>query len=162
MTNLCKIAIIMICYHIPAEAQTSADDINLSVKEFDLANVAMMKKDAEQAYIHLQKAASLDPTNSTFLNSAAFMAMSNGELDVAMDYLDDALPLDVERYGESHPAVASVLSNMGTVWSKKGDHKKAVEFYEQALAIVEKELGKTHPRVVNIREIRDAEKSKAE
>ena len=138
------------------------DDINLSVKEFDLANVAMMKKDNKQAYIHLQKAASLDPTNSTFLNSAAFMAMSNGELDVAMEYLDDALPLDIERYGESHPAVASVLNNMGTIWSKKGNHKKAVEYYEKALTVVENELGKTHPRVVSIRDIRDVEKSKIE
>lgn len=143
-----------------ATAQTSSADIQESVQELDLANIAMMKKETDVAYDHLQKAAKLDPNNSSILNSVSYMAMQSDQLDKALEYLDMALKLDTEKFGENHPNVASVMNNIGSVWSKKGDHNKALAYYDKALIIIENELGPKHPQVIKIREIRDQEKLK--
>lgn len=160
MIKICTIILVYLITHSVLFAQVSDEDVNGSVKEYDLANIAMMKKQDAEAYVHLQNAVKLDPENSTFLNSASYMAMHLGHLDVALDYLDKALAIDSEKFGKNHPNVASVLNNMGSVWSKKGDHKKAVDYYDQAYAIIAETLGEKHPQVVNIKRIRDIEAAK--
>lgn len=159
MVKLYQTILILILSTLPVFAQNEvSENIKKSVQEFDLANIAMMKKDQNLAYTHLKNAVNFDPTNSTFLNSAAFMAMQHNEYDIALDYLNKALPLDIERYGDQHPAVASIYNNMGTVWSKKGDHKKAYDYLDKAYQIALSELGEKHPQSITIKQHRDAEK----
>jgi tetratricopeptide (TPR) repeat protein len=160
MSKFCKILFLYLMTSCVLFAQVSDEDISKSVKEYDLANIAMMKKQDEEAYTHLQNAAEFDPSNSTFLNSASYMAMHLGHLDVALDYLDKAMVIDVKKYGDNHPNVASIFNNMGSVWSKKGDHKKAVDYYDKAYAIIAKSLGEKHPQVVSVKRIRDEEAAK--
>jgi tetratricopeptide (TPR) repeat protein len=158
--KLIKYALIMIMPICSAVAEPTEADIQQSVKELDLANITMMKKEMEVAYSHLIKATELDPTNSTILNSVSYMAMQSGNFDKALEYLNKALILDKNKFGENHPNVASVMNNIGSVWSKKGNHSKALQYYNQALSIIESELGPNHPQVIRIREIRDMEKLK--
>lgn len=144
-----------------AFAQTpSREDIDKAAVEHDKANVAMMKKDNETAYTHLKNAIELDPTNSSFLNSTAYMAMQMGEPEKAIDYLDMALDLDKKEYGDNHPNVASVINNKASVYSSMGDHKKAVKHYKQAYDIVVTALGDKHPQAELIKNLLDKESAK--
>ena len=136
-------------------AQTSTENIAASNKEYDLANIAIMKKQDVTAYEHLKNAATLDPTNSTYSNSAGYMAMHLGEFETSLDYLNKALALDSEKFGDKHPNVASILNNMGAVHSKMGDSKKAVDFYDRAYIIIKDFLGEKHPQVHTVKRIRD-------
>ncbi|MDG1996225.1 MAG: tetratricopeptide repeat protein [Emcibacteraceae bacterium] len=141
-------------------AQPTPEDINQAAKEHDQANIAMMKKDELQAYVHLQKAAELDPDNSTYLNSAAFMAMKLGNPEIAIKYLDQAIILDQERFGADHPNVAMILNNKASVYSKMGNNAKAIEYYQQAYDIVVKAVGEKHPQSETIKGFLNAEKEK--
>lgn len=138
----------------------SREDIDKAAAEHDKANVAMMKKDNETAYSHLKNAVEIDPTNSSFLNSTAYMAMQMGEPEKAIDYLDVALDLDKKEYGDNHPNVASVINNKASVYSSMGDHKKAVEHYKQAYDIVVAALGDKHPQAELIKNLLDKESAK--
>ena len=138
----------------------SREDIDKAAVEHDKANVAMMKKDNETAYNHLKNAIELDPTNSSFLNSTAYMAMQMGEPEKAIDYLDMALDLDKKEYGDNHPNVASVINNKASVYSSMGDHKKAVKHYKQAYDIVVTALGDKHPQAELIKNLLDKESAK--
>lgn len=162
MNSLKILTLFLVCQLMAsiAWAQPSAEDITASHKEYDLANVAMMKKQDAEAYEHLKKAATLDPTNSTYNNSAGYMAMHLGEFETSLEYLNTALALDSEKFGDGHPNVASILNNMGSVYSKMGDSKKAVDYYDRAYAIIADFLGENHPQVQTVKKIRDDEAAK--
>ncbi len=158
-----RLFVLGICYLFSfsgALAQTSAEDIAASVAEHDKANVAMMKNDNEAAYIHLKKAVELDPTNSAFLNSAAYMAMQAEEYDNSITYLNMALELDKIKFGEDHMNVASVLNNIASVYSKMGDKDNAVRYYQQSYDMVVASLGESHPQAGIIKRLLDEEKAK--
>lgn len=160
MTKFKYIFALPIFLYSAAFAQTSAENIAASVAEHDKANVAMMKNDNDTAYSHLKKAVELDPTNSAFLNSAAYMAMQNEEYDNSISYLNMALVLDKEKFGENHMNVASVLNNIASVYSKMGDREGAVSHYSRAYNMVVMELGDKHPQAAIIKRLLDAEKAK--
>lgn len=143
-----------------AIAEPTSEQVDLAANEHDQANIAMMKKDDEEAYSHLQKAVELDPTNSTFLNSTAYMAMKMGDPSKAIEYLDMALILDQERFGADHPNVASVINNKASVYSSMGNYAKAATLYQQAYDIVVKAVGEKHPQAAIIKRLLDAEKVK--
>ena len=143
-----------------AYAEPTTEALNQAVKEHDQANIAMMKKDEELAYSHLQKAAELDPENATYLNSAAYMAMKLGDPEKAILYLDQAIMLDKERYGEDHPNVAMVINNKASVYSNMGNSEMAIEHYQQAYDIVVASVGEKHPQAETIKGFLDAEKAK--
>lgn len=161
MTRILTTFFTLISITTIAFAQTpSREDIDKAAVEHDKANVAMMKKDNETAYTHLKNAVKLDPTNSSFLNSTAYMAMQMGETEKAIDYLDMALELDKKEYGDDHPNVASVINNKASVYSSMGDNKKAVEHYKQAYDIVVTALGEKHPQAELIKNLLDKESAK--
>ncbi|MEZ5756683.1 MAG: tetratricopeptide repeat protein [Emcibacteraceae bacterium] len=141
-------------------AKPSDQDIDASVKEYDLANIAMMKEQDQDAYEHLKSAVKLDPGNSTYLNGAGYMAMKLGEYNNSLDFLHKALEIDKKDFGDNHPNVASILNNIGSVNSKMGEHDKALEYYNKAYTIMESSLGENHPQTQTVKKIRDEEKKK--
>lgn len=141
-------------------AEPTRENMHKASLEHDKANVAMMKKDNETAYFHLKNAVELDPTNSAFLNSTAYMAVQMGEPEKSIEYLDMALALDKEQYGEDHPNVASVINNKASVYSSMGNHEKAVAHYKHAYKIVVGALGEKHPQAELIKKLLDKESAK--
>ncbi len=141
-------------------AQTSPEDIAASVAEHDKANIAIMKNDLEEAYIHLEKAIELDPTNSTFLNNAAYMAMQMENFGKSLEYLHMALELDKKKFGKDHMNVASVLNNIASVYSKMGDRQRAITYYKQAHSMVVEKLGEKHPQAEIIKNLLLKEEAK--
>ena len=158
-----KIVIILSLYLInltAVMAQTSPENVAASVAEHDKANIAMMKNDSETAYMHLKKAVELDPTNSAFLNSTAYLAMQAEEYENSITYLNMALELDKEKFGENHMNVASVINNIASVYSKMGDRQNAISHYQQAYDMVVASLGEAHPQADIIKRLLDTEKAK--
>ncbi len=68
-----------------------------------------------------------------------------GEHQKAIAYLEQALAIDREVYGERHPDVATGLNNLGAAWDDLGEHQKAIAYYEQALEIFTAVYGPEHP-----------------
>ncbi|HPF47033.1 MAG: tetratricopeptide repeat protein [Alphaproteobacteria bacterium] len=158
-----KVVIIGLIYLLTLSspmAKSSDQDIDASVKEYDLANIAMMKEQDQDAYTHLKAAVKLDPGNSTYLNGAGYLAMKLGEFENSLDFLHKALEIDIKDFGDNHPNVASILNNIGSVYSKMGDHDKALDYYNKAYTIMEDSLGENHPQTQTVKKIRDEEKKK--
>ncbi len=61
--------------------------------------------------------------------------------------MEQALAIDLQAYGETHPNVARDLNNMGLVWHARGDFAKAIDRFEQTLAIRRQPSGEHHPNV---------------
>lgn len=70
-----------------------------------------------------------------------------GEAEKAIDYHEKALKIDIDIYGENHPAVTTMYSNLGAAWYALGDSKKAIDYYEKALKIGIEIYGENHPAV---------------
>ena len=160
MPLLISIILISLSICTTVFAEPTRANMDKAALEYDKANEAMMKKDNETAYSHLKNAVALDPTNSAFLNSTAYMAMQMGEPEKSIEYLDMALALDKEQYGKNHPNVASVINNKASVYSSMGNHKKAVAHYEKAYKIVVGALGEKHPQAELIKNLLDKESVK--
>ena len=154
MTRFITLCFIVLSFTASVFAEPSREDKDKSVQEHDKANIAMMKKDNETAYTHLKNAVELDPTNSAFLNSTAYMAMQMGEPEKSIEYLDMALALDKKEY------VASVINNKASVYSSMGNHEQAIAHYKQAYDMVVASLGEKHPQAELIKNLLDKERAK--
>lgn len=141
-------------------AQTSRENIDASVQEEDKAKIAMMKKDFQTAYGHMKKAIELDPENSRFLNSAAYLAMESEEYDNALTYLNKALEIDTAQFGEKHGNVASVLNNIANIYAKMDDSENAITYRQKAYDLFVDTYGDKHPQAEFIKSILNAEKAK--
>jgi tetratricopeptide (TPR) repeat protein len=82
---------------------------------------------------------------SGLLNQYANLLINLGDAKKAVEYLEQALEIDLAVFGDKHPNVATRYNNLGMAYQDLGDAKKAVEYLEQALEIVIAVYGKTHP-----------------
>ena len=69
------LSLIIIIHDSPSFAQISHQKISNSIAENELAKAAMLAKNDIKAYKHLQEATNLDPSNSTFINSTAYICL---------------------------------------------------------------------------------------
>jgi tetratricopeptide (TPR) repeat protein len=95
----------------------------------------------------LTRAAELAPDNSLYLNGAGRIASTLGRYDVAIEYYNKALAIDLETYGPDHPKVAALWNNLGIAWKAKGKYDKAIKYLDKALASDLKTYGLDHPKV---------------
>lgn len=58
-----------------------------------------------------------------------------------------AFEIHKKLFGPKHPAVASVLGNLGIMWEEVGDQANAISLYQKALAIQQEILGFNHPEL---------------
>ena len=60
-----------------------------------------------------------------------------GELEnalEALEYYNKALEIKLQVHGDSHLAVASTLTDLGHVYSDKGDFKSSIDHFSKKLA----------------------------
>jgi tetratricopeptide (TPR) repeat protein len=86
---------------------------------------------------------------SGLLNQYANLLIELGDAKKAVEYLEQALEIDLAVFGDKHPTLATDYNNLGGAYKALGDAKKAVEYLEQALEIVKAVYGKTHPYVAS-------------
>ena len=67
------------------------------------------------------------------------------EHDKAIEHYEKSLAIDLKVHGDEHPSTASTYSNLGSVWSDKGEYDKAIDYYEKSLAIALQVYGNQHP-----------------
>lgn len=90
-----------------------------------------------------------------------------GDAKHAIDYLEQALSIDKEVYGNKHSNVAAALNEIGLAWDDLGKPKKEIDYLEQALYIDKEVFGDRHPYVATIlnnigeawRELREPKKA---
>jgi tetratricopeptide (TPR) repeat protein len=69
-----------------------------------------------------------------------------------MDYLQQALNMDLKFYGNNHPALAKEYNSIASIYSTLNNHAKAEEYYQKALTILIDKLGADHPNTKITRE----------
>ncbi|MGB3767244.1 MAG: tetratricopeptide repeat protein, partial [Phormidesmis sp.] len=70
-----------------------------------------------------------------------------GLYSLAMIWRKKCLEEATNRFGESHPAVATSLNNLANLYSNQGRYEAAEPLYKEALALRRALLGESHPAV---------------
>ncbi|XP_046849824.1 uncharacterized protein LOC124443376 isoform X2 [Xenia sp. Carnegie-2017] len=70
-----------------------------------------------------------------------------GEYKKAKDFYEGAIEIQMKTFGPDHVNIATMYSNLGSVYSDMGEYEKAKDFYERATKIQTKAFG---PDCVNI------------
>jgi tetratricopeptide (TPR) repeat protein len=84
---------------------------------------------------------------AVLLNNQGYTWNTLGEARRAIEYYEQALAIDRQVYGDTHPDVALRYNNLGVAWADLGEARRAIEYFEQALAIDRQVFGDTHPNV---------------
>lgn len=84
------------------------------------------------------------------LNEAARFLMRSGHFQEAKDFLDRALAIAREVFGDKHPNVSGIVNDLGRVHKRLGNVGEARQFFEWALGIDEPIFGQNHPHVATI------------
>ena len=131
----------------------SLPDTTLANQYFAKGEELAKKAQYDSAMVYLQKASIIYEKNGKWeayircYNKMGDSAWRKGALDQAMELLDGALKIGVQRLGEQHPEVATSYHNIGTVYWRKGDNNWALEFLEKGLNIRLLILGAHHSDV---------------
>jgi CHAT domain-containing protein/Tfp pilus assembly protein PilF len=72
-----------------------------------------------------------------------------GNYDKAMEHLDKALEIALDKFGEENRETANIYNDIGTVYYFKGDFEKTSTFYNKALKIRIKIHGENHLKVAS-------------
>ncbi len=95
--------------------------------QLNLAWISLWQKwDLQQAYIHLNQALSIRPTDEMYLTMANFLTVE-GKLDAAMPYLDKALELA--------PFSSVNVNYKGFLYYMKEDYDTALPYFKRSLDI---------------------------
>ena len=81
-----------------------------------------------------QKTVKAEPTNSTYLDTYAWILFLQERYDEARAYIDRALACDDDSTeNTSNGPSAVVVEHAGDIYSKCGNQKRAVELWQQAI-----------------------------
>ena len=83
--------------------------------------------------------------DASLLNETALTMKELGEYNIAIDYYEKALTIDLSIYGELHINTGRDLNNLGMVWNARGNHDTAIKYFDRALSIFNKVAGEKYP-----------------
>ena len=81
------------------------------------------------------------------LNQEMISLYQKGEYDRAVIVAKKALEVARKNHGENHPAVATSLNYLASLYYSQALYAQAEPLYKRSLAIREKALGPNHPEV---------------
>lgn len=100
---------------------------NLPETQLNLSWISCWQKwDLKQAYVHLNKALSIRPTDEMYITMANYLTLE-GKLDTAMKYIDKSLDLA--------PFSSVNLNYKGFIYYMKEEYEKALPFFFRSLQI---------------------------
>ncbi len=83
------------------------------------------------------------------LHNLGMLNMGRGTYDQARYYLDRALQIKAEQYGEIHASVANTYNALGNLVSDQGNFEKAREYYKRTLEIRKQVLPEDHMHIAD-------------
>lgn len=101
----------------------------------------------EKAAECFEKALAINPNDISALNALGSIQEQLGKTEGRLERLEKALNLTAQKYGKSHPEVATILNNLGNAYHALGRIQEALDYREQAFAIWQKAYGEQHPKV---------------
>jgi tetratricopeptide (TPR) repeat protein len=118
--------------------------------ELGLKAISILDDDIAQLYYSkINTTAEFFKNDSELTNAFGKCEERFGHYDLALDFFQQCLDIQLKTLGKEHPDVATSYNNIGSAWRKKGDYDKALDFYQQCLDIELKTLGKEHPYVAS-------------
>ena len=114
---------------------------------FELGSLSRLTFEYETARKYYEQSVTLAPHNSLYLNELGTLLHELGDYRNAIPFLEKALKIDRNAYGENLPDVAIHLNNLGAAWKSLGRYNKAIDYFEKALAIDRSTFGERHPRI---------------
>lgn len=102
-----------------------------------LADYYIRKEKLDSATIYVEKALALSKITNyrkqlTFAQKARIAAKKK-EYKKAVNFFEQGLALDQDRYGSIHPNVAFALHNIGNAYKDAEEYEKALSYYQKSL-----------------------------
>eukprot|EP01127_Copromyxa_protea_P004853 TRINITY_DN14671_c0_g1_i1.p1 TRINITY_DN14671_c0_g1~~TRINITY_DN14671_c0_g1_i1.p1 ORF type:complete len:582 (-),score=207.47 TRINITY_DN14671_c0_g1_i1:28-1773(-) len=113
-----------------ANSRTPEQTKALQIKEE--ANQLYKKKQFTEALALYDQAATLDPTNITYLNNKAACYMEMGEIAKAREISETAVDIGRENRAD-FTLIARALTRIGSTYLKEENYEKAIECYKRSL-----------------------------
>jgi len=116
--------------------------------QYDSSNTYYEK--ARKVYQKLGNLYALEPMWEKALqssNSMAWNLMILGKYDEALEYLNEALSVGLQKFGNNHVDVAQSYNIIGVVYGSMGDYDRTVEYFLKSLSIRLGLFGEEHPLV---------------
>lgn len=124
-----------------------------------LSNLALLYQqmgkydEAEKMYLELYKKLEKGkPEEANLLNNYAILSLLMNKEDRVESMLQQAAEIYKSSFGESSPAYAKVISDLGNFYRYKTKYAAALPLLQQALQIREEVLGTNHPLFVQSQE----------
>src|SRR5579872_3942796 len=108
---------------------------------YQLGNIKELKLEYAEALKYYELAAKIPPNNTDYLSKAGQLCYTLGFLDTALYYFETGLAIDIQADGEENENVARNYSDIGLIWSYKGNWSKAIDHLEKSLKIILKLYG---------------------
>ena len=102
---------------------------------FKLGKFRRFQLQYSQAKKYYEKAVSLAPENSIYLNNFGTFLLDLGQYKKAILIFEKALSIDKKTLGENHPDIAINLINLGLTYEFLHAYDKAMEFFQKASSI---------------------------
>lgn len=105
-----------------------------------------MQHQHDSAAYYLEQRVQLDPTNAQWLEDLAFVLYRYlAQYSKALEYVEQTLVLNKQRYGESHLSVANSYNNIGVIYGALGDHELALKYIQLSFNITREVVDGYHP-----------------
>jgi tetratricopeptide (TPR) repeat protein len=114
---------------------------------FQAGELAEQRIDWRAAYTYYARAASLQPSNWQYAQSAGNLAHQMGNYAVAISFKEAVLSTVTSMFGPDAQETATALDNLALTYKNLARYTAAEPLYRRAIEIGEKTLGKDHPDV---------------
>lgn len=108
---------------------------------YQIGIVKELKMEFAEALKYFKLAAAIPPHKPAYLIKAAHLSRTFGYLNQCIDYLAEAIEIEINNTTEDSSDLAAYYNDLGLVWQDKGDLDKAIEYLEKALNIYLKLFG---------------------
>lgn len=120
---------------------------SIAQTSFELGKLDCLRLKYDLAKEHFQKAVSLRPDNTLYLNELGLLLVNIGFPKQGLKYLLQSLDILKLKFGENSGHVASAYNNLGGAYSTYGYNDEGLEYFQRALNIDLNNLGETHPAI---------------
>jgi tetratricopeptide (TPR) repeat protein len=114
---------------------------------FQAGQLAEQRIDWRAAYTYYARAASLQPSNWQYAQSAGNLAHQMGDYAVAVSFKEAVLSTVTSVFGPDAQETATALDSLALTYKNFARYTAAEPLYRRAIEIHEKTLGKDHPDV---------------